>query len=259
MPRPTDRPPGHFRSKTLAFHAPQMRPTLGAMRHPEAHRTSSIGWLRAAVLGANDGIVSTGSLLLGVVMAGANPTSIFITGLAGLLAGATSMAAGEYVSVSSQADSEQAELAKERRELQDSPEQELLELTGIYERRGLSRELAAEVAMALTAHNAFEAHRRDELGLTDELAANPIQAALASAFSFAVGAVFPLIFTLVCPRIYVPWALPALCLLTLTALGVLSARQSGAPSGRATVRVTLWGAIAMGLTALAGALFGAGG
>lgn len=226
------------------------------MRHPERHRTHRVGWLRAAVLGANDGIVSTASLVLGVAAAGADAQAILVAGVAGLVAGAMSMAAGEYVSVSSQSDTEQADLARERQELATDPEHEHAELTGIYVQRGLDKALATEVATQLMRHDALGAHARDELGISDTLAARPVQAALASAATFAVGAVLPLLVVLLAPASDILWAVAGSSLLFLALLGALSGRAGGAPMGAATWRVTFWGALAMALTAGVGALFG---
>ncbi len=226
------------------------------MRHIEIHRTHRIGWLRAAVLGANDGIVSTASLVLGVAAAGANAQGILVAGVAGLVAGAMSMAAGEYVSVSSQADTERADLARESRELAESPEHEHAELTAIYVKRGLAAPLAASVATQLMQHDALGAHARDELGISDALAARPVQAALASAGTFAVGAVLPLLIVLLFPVSALLWAVSGSSLLFLSLLGSLAARTGGAPVISAAARVTFWGALAMALTAGVGALFG---
>jgi vacuolar iron transporter family protein len=226
------------------------------MRHLERHRTERIGWLRAAVLGANDGLVSTASLVLGVAAAGANAKSILLAGVAGLVAGAMSMAAGEYVSVSSQADTERADLNRERQELAASPRGEHKELTSIYVERGLSEELAAEVATQLMAHDALGAHARDELGMTAALTARPVQAAMASAATFAVGASLPLLVVLVVPTSAVLWAVAAGSLLFLVLLGSLAARAGGACVPVAAARVTFWGALAMAITAGVGALFG---
>ena len=226
------------------------------MRHIERHRTHRIGWLRAAVLGANDGIVSTASLVLGVAAAGASSANILIAGVAGLVAGAMSMAAGEYVSVSSQADTERADIDRERKELAADPVHELAELTAIYVGRGLDATLAAEVATQLTTHDALGTHARDELGISDVLAANPVQAALASAGTFAVGAALPLMIVLLVPASARMWAVSAGALLFLALLGSLAARAGGAAVLTAAIRVTFWGALAMALTAGVGALFG---
>lgn len=217
------------------------------------HRT---GWLRAAVLGANDGIVSMASLVLGVAAAGTGTQGIVVAGVAGLVAGAMSMAAGEYVSVSSQADTERADLSRESKELAANPEQEHAELTAIYVKRGLDERLAAEVATQLMAYDALAAHGRDELGISDALAAQPLQAALASASTFAVGAVLPLLMVLVLPASVLMWGLAASSLLFLALLGYLAARAGGAPVMASVVRVSFWGALAMALTAGVGALFG---
>ena len=226
------------------------------MRHLERHRTHRTGWLRAAVLGANDGIVSTASLVLGVAAAGASSQGILVAGVAGLVAGAMSMAAGEYVSVGSQADTERADLAREARELAANPEQEHEELTGIYVRRGLDAALAASVATQLMRHDALGAHGRDELGISDTLAARPVQAALASAATFAVGAVLPLLMVLLFPVSALLWGVSGSSLLFLALLGLLAARAGGAPMIASAARVTFWGALAMALTAGVGALFG---
>lgn len=229
------------------------------MLHSEQHRTARIGWLRAAVLGANDGIVSTASLVVGVATAGATSRTIMVAGVAGLVAGAMSMAAGEYVSVSSQADTEQADLARERRELDTSPETELAELSAIYITRGLDPALATQVAEQLTAHDALGAHARDELGISEVLSAKPVQAALASAGTFAVGAALPLLTLAVAPRTYLLPAVSGSSLVFLAILGGLAAAAGGASPLRGGVRVTFWGALAMALTAGVGVLFGAGG
>lgn len=224
--------------------------------HPELHRVDRIGWLRAAVLGANDGIVSTASLMLGVAAANANPQTLLLTGVAALVAGSMSMAAGEYVSVSSQSDTEKADLAKESAELAAQPEHEQRELAGIYQSRGLTAELATQVAQQLMAHDALGAHARDELGISSSASARPVQAALASAASFAAGAALPLATALLAPA---AWLLPAISgasLIFLILLGVISAQLGGAPVFKAAARVTFWGALAMGITALVGSWFG---
>jgi len=226
------------------------------MRHIERHRTHRIGWLRAAVLGANDGIVSTASLVLGVAAAGANSQSILVAGVAGLVAGAMSMAAGEYVSVSSQADTERADLDRESKELAANPEHEHAELMAIYVKRGLDAALASNVATQLMQHDSLGAHGRDELGISDTLAARPVQAALASASTFAVGAVLPLLIVLLFPVSTLMWAVSGSSLLFLAILGSLAARAGGASVITAAARVTFWGALAMALTAGVGALFG---
>ena len=226
------------------------------MRHSERHRTHRTGWLRAAVLGANDGIVSTASLVLGVAAAGASTRVILVTGVAGLVAGAMSMAAGEYVSVSSQADTESADLARESKELAANPAQEHAELVAIYVKRGLDASLAASVATQLMQHDALGAHGRDELGISDTLAAKPLQAALASAGTFALGAALPLLMVLLFPASALMWGLAGSSLVFLALLGLLSARAGGAPLLRSALRVTFWGALAMTLTAAVGALFG---
>ncbi|MCZ8204313.1 VIT family protein [Gemmatimonas sp.] len=225
--------------------------------HPERHFTERIGWLRAAVLGANDGIVSTAALLVGVAAAGTARDALLVAGLAGLVAGAMSMAAGEYISVSSQADTERADMARERGELAQDPEGELRELTGIYEARGLDAELARRVAEQLTAHDALSAHARDELGISAVLSARPVQAALASAATFAVGAALPLVVALLSPSGLVIGAVTASSLLSLAALGAVAASAGGAGRWRGAARVTFWSALALGMTALVGRVFGA--
>ena len=221
---------------------------------PEPHRTGRIGWLRAAVLGANDGIISTASLMVGVAAASSSRRDIVVAGVAGLVAGALSMAAGEYVSVSSQADTERAELNRERRELTEDPVFELQELTDIYIARGLMPELAADVAKELMAKDALATHMRDELGLSDVLSARPVQAAFASAGSFAVGAVLPLATAVLAPSLG-SFAIAGASLVSLCGLGGLSAKIGGGPPVNAAVRVMFWGALAMALTAAAGSLF----
>lgn len=226
------------------------------MSNMEPHRTGRIGWLRAAVLGANDAIISISSLMVGVAAAAASQREVLVAGVAGMAAGALSMAAGEYVSVSSQADTELAERAREARELLADPESELRELADIYLARGLTRELADEVARQLTARDALEAHARDELGLSAELSARPIQASVASAASFALGALLPLTAAAFAPPPYASTAIAGVTLLSLFMLGLLSAWIGGAPMLRAAVRVTFWGALAMAATALVGGWFG---
>ncbi len=224
--------------------------------HAEGHRTERIGWLRATVLGANDGILSTASLVLGVAAAHATHNNILIAGVAGLVAGSMSMAAGEYVSVHSQADTEQADLNRERKELQTDTVAEHKELAAIYVSRGLAPALAKEVAEQLMAHDALGAHARDELGISESLQARPVQAALASAASFAVGAAMPLVVTAVAPHSSVIPFVAATSLLFLAGLGGLAARAGGAGILTGALRVTFWGALAMGVTAAIGALFG---
>ena len=226
------------------------------MRHIENHRTQRIGWLRAAVLGANDGIVSTASLVLGVAAADASAKSILIAGVAGLVAGAMSMAAGEYVSVSSQSDTENADLDRERKELAADPKHEHEELSAIYVKRGLEAGLASEVSAQLMKHDALGAHARDELGISETLTARPVQAALASAGTFSVGAVLPLLVVLLAPVSALVWAVSVSSLLFLALLGWLAARTGGAPVITSVMRVTFWGALAMALTAGVGSLFG---
>jgi len=226
------------------------------MSSPENHRTHRVGLLRAAVLGANDGIVSTASLVLGVAAAGAGSQGILVAGVAGLVAGAMSMAAGEYVSVSSQADTEAADLLIEAEALAAYPEDEHAELAAIYVGRGLNATLASTVATQLMQHDALGAHARDELGLSDSMAARPIQAAMASAGTFTLGAALPLLVAVLLPISALMWAVPGGSLLFLALLGSLSARAGGAPMGVAASRVTFWGALAMALTAGVGAAFG---
>jgi vacuolar iron transporter family protein len=226
------------------------------MRHDEFHRVHRIGWLRAAVLGANDGIVTMASLILGVAAAGASAQVIMVTGVATLVAGAMSMAAGEYVSVSSQADTQNADLAKERSELADDPEHEHQELTAIYVTRGLDHHLAAEVATQLTAHDALGAHARDELGIADMNNARPLQAALVSAGTFALGALPPLLVALMLPQPVRMWGVAVSTLAFLAVLGAMAAQSGGAPIVRSSLRVALWGAFAMAVTAGVGTLFG---
>lgn len=226
------------------------------MRHSEFHRSHHIGWLRAAVLGANDGIVSTASLVIGVAAAGAAHETILITGIAGLVSGAMSMAAGEYVSVSSQSDTEAADLARETEELATQPEHELDELTGIYITRGLSPELARQVAIELTAHDALGAHARDELGIIETMNAKPVQAALASAATFAAGAALPLVVTFVVPLANIIPYVAVASLAFLAALGGLAAKVGGASLFKGAGRVAFWGVLAMIATAAVGSLFG---
>lgn len=226
-------------------------------RHAERHRTDRIGWLRAAVLGANDGIVSTASLVVGVAAASASHHAILVTGVAGLVAGAMSMAAGEYVSVHSQADTEKADLSRERAELEKEPVAEQRELTAIYVARGLKHELAQQVSEQLMKYDALGAHARDELGISEAFSAQPVQAALASAACFAVGALLPLIVTALAPeRSLIGWV-SATSLLFLASLGVIAAKVGGADALKGAWRVTFWGALAMVITAGVGALFGA--
>lgn len=223
----------------------------------ERHRSERIGWLRAAVLGANDGVVSTASLVVGVAASESARASVLVAGVAGLVAGALSMAAGEYVSVSSQADTERADLERERHELATEPQAEEDELTDIYVRRGLEPELAQRVARQLMASGALAAHARDELGLTEELAARPLQAALASAVAFAVGAAVPVLSILLSPLSVLVYVVAGVSLLCLVSLGAIAARIGGAPMTVGAARVTAWGALAMLATAAVGRLFGA--
>lgn len=224
--------------------------------HRENHLVSRIGWLRAAVLGANDGIVSTASLIVGVASAAAGTSEILVAGVAGLVAGAMSMAAGEYVSVSSQSDTEKADLERERMELQTQPEFEREELAQIYVKRGLTEELARQVAAQLMAKDALGAHARDELGISEITTARPIQAAVTSAATFAVGAAMPLAMVLVAPTASLVWLVSAASLVFLALLGAIGAKAGGANVMKATLRVTFWGAFAMALTAGIGAMVG---
>lgn len=226
------------------------------MRHSENHRSHRIGWLRAAVLGANDGIVSTASLIIGVAAAHTTQATILLTGIAGLVAGAMSMAAGEYVSVSSQSDTENADLAREREELATQPEHELDELKGIYISRGLTPALAQQVAEQLTAHDALGAHARDELGIMEVSSANPIQAALYSAVTFAVGAALPLFVAFAASPANIVLCVAAMSLAFLALLGGLAAKAGGASMMQGALRVTFWGVLAMLATAGVGKLFG---
>lgn len=225
-------------------------------RHREHHRTGRIGWLRAAVLGANDGIVSTASLIVGIAASGTGRHEILLAGVAGLVAGALSMAAGEYVSVSSQQDTEQADLARERAELATDPEAEEKELAGIYVQRGLEPVVARTVAQQLMAHDALGAHARDELGISDTLAARPLQAAVASAATFAAGAVLPILIVFIVPLRMAATGVAAVSLVSLAALGSLAARAGGASGWVGAGRVTFWGVAAMAVTAGVGRLFG---
>jgi VIT1/CCC1 family predicted Fe2+/Mn2+ transporter len=225
-------------------------------RSLERHRTGKLGWLRAAVLGANDGLLSTASLVLGVAAAHGNHGAVLIAGIAGLVSGAMSMAAGEYVSVHSQADTEQADLALERNELTEDSRGEHKELAAIYVGRGLDPQLAKKVARELMAHDALGAHARDELGISDTLKARPIQAAVASATSFSLGAAMPLLVTVLVPQAYLLVAVSASSLVFLSLLGALAAGAGGASIAIGALRVAFWGALAMGVTAGIGALFG---
>lgn len=227
------------------------------MKHAEIHRTGRLGWLRAAVLGADDGIVSTASLIVGVAAAESGRNNVMLAGLAGLVAGAMSMAAGEYVSVSSQADSESADLERERLELTSDPESEHAELTAIYVSRGLDGGLASQVATQLMAKDALGAHAREELGISENLTARPVQAALASAGSFAVGAALPLILVLFVPLSRLVWTVSLSSLVFLAVLGALAAHAGGSAIWISVARVTFWGALAMAVTASVGMFFGA--
>ena len=229
---------------------------MSRLSHSETHMVHRIGWLRAAVLGANDGLVSTASLVVGVAAAGSGRPEILIAGLAGLVAGAMSMAAGEYVSVSSQTDAEQADLARETKELLETPETELEELTGIYVARGLDEPLARQVAVQLTQKDALGAHARDELGISETVTAHSIQAALVSAVTFAVGAVVPLIVALMAPTSQISLTVALTTLVALSVLGGLGASAGGAGILKGALRVTFWGALAMAATAGVGMIFG---
>lgn len=226
-------------------------------RHLERHRTDRVGWLRAVVLGANDGIVSSSSLVLGVAAAGATPQDVLVAGVAGMIAGAMSMAAGEYVSVQSQADVERADIERETKELEADAVGEHRELAAIYVGRGLEPSLANQVAEQLMRHDKLGAHVRDELGISEALSARPIQAALASALSFSVGAVLPLLVVLLVPVALLTWIVALTALTFLAILGVIAARAGGSPAALAAARVTFWGALAMAMTAAVGHLFGA--
>jgi len=225
--------------------------------HGKRHRSQRMGWLRAAVLGANDGILSTSSLIVGVAASSADRAAVLTAGIAGLVAGALSMAAGEYVSVSSQRDTENADLKRERHELATDAEGELVELTGIYMQRGLDRTLAHQVAEQLTANDALAAHARDELGISAINVARPVQAALASAASFAAGALLPLFVTWIVPDRMIEATVTPASLVFLALLGAVAARTGGASMWKGSLRITFWGALAMGVTAGVGALFGA--
>jgi VIT1/CCC1 family predicted Fe2+/Mn2+ transporter len=229
---------------------------MARLPHPELHRASRIGWLRAAVLGANDGLVSTASLIVGVAAATPQPTAVLVAGVAGLVAGAMSMAAGEYVSVSSQSDTEEADLARERKELKEQPEFELEELAQIYVGRGVDAPLAREVARQLMARDALATHARDELGISEITMARPLQAAFTSAASFAAGAALPLIMVLVTPPGLIIPVVSGATIVFLAVLGALGAWLGGANLVTGAVRVTFWGAAAMALTAAIGTLFG---
>jgi VIT1/CCC1 family predicted Fe2+/Mn2+ transporter len=226
------------------------------MRHRESHRAESVGWLRAAVLGANDGLISTSSLIVGVASATPDRAAILLAGTAGLVAGALSMAAGEYVSVSSQADSEAADLAKEQQELRDQPEAEVKELAAIYVERGLTKELAHQVAVQFSEHDALGAHARDELGIFDFTRARPVQAAFTSAAAFACGAGLPLLIAGIAPVTAVAPVIGVSSLLLLFVLGALAAKLGGAKPGAGALRVAFWGSAAMITTAVVGKLFG---
>lgn len=225
-------------------------------RHPELHRSERVGWLRAAVLGANDGIVSVAGLVVGVAASGASASTLLATGVAGTVAGAMSMAAGEYVSVQTQADTEAADLAAEKRELHEDPHSELEELSAIYRHRGLDPALARQVAEQLTAHDALGAHARDELGITDTLRARPLQAALASAGAFTCGAALPVLTALLAPVDKVAMITTASTLLGLCLTGAMAAQAGGAPPLRGALRVMFWGALAMAAAAAVGRLLG---
>lgn len=225
------------------------------MRHDESHRMHRIGWLRAAVLGANDGLISTASLVVGVAASAVDKPAVLIAGVAGIVAGAMSMATGEYVSVSSQSDTEKADLERERRELEEQPELELRELSFIYQKRGLTPDLADQVAAQLTAHDALAAHARDELGINEMTSANPIQAAIASAAAFSVGAILPILVAWLSARNAIVPSVAISTVVALAVLGIISARLGGASILRPTLRVTVWGVLAMLFTYAVGLLF----
>jgi len=229
---------------------------MSRLTHNEVHMVHRIGWLRAAVLGANDGLVSTASLVVGVASAGSDRSAILIAGLAGLVAGAMSMAAGEYVSVSSQADAEKADLERERRELADNPAGELDELTDIYVARGLSEPLARQVAEQLMAGDALAAHARDELGISETVETRPIQAAIVSALTFSAGAIVPILVAIASPTAATGWTVAATTIVGLATLGGLGASAGGAGIAKGAIRVTFWGALAMAATAVIGTVFG---
>ncbi|KFL27248.1 VIT1/CCC1 transporter family protein [Paradevosia shaoguanensis] len=229
---------------------------MSRLTHNEVHMVHRIGWLRAAVLGANDGLVSTASLVVGVASAGSDRSAILIAGLAGLVAGAMSMAAGEYVSVSSQADAEKADLERERRELADNPAGELDELTDIYVARGLSEPLARQVAEQLMAGDALAAHARDELGISETVETRPIQAAIVSALTFSAGAIVPILVAIASPTAATGWTVAATTIVGLAILGGLGASAGGAGIAKGAIRVTFWGALAMAATAVIGTVFG---
>lgn len=224
--------------------------------HKENHLIERIGWLRAAVLGANDGLISTSSLIVGVAAASTTSHEILVAGVAGLVAGAMSMAAGEYVSVSSQADTEEADMAREKHELATQPKAELKELAAIYEQRGVAPDLARQVAKQMMAKDAFEAHARDELGLASHVMARPIQAAFTSAATFAMGAALPVVVALIAPGGATAWAVSIACLIGLAALGLIGALVGGASVWKPTIRVVFWGTVAMTSTAVIGSLIG---
>jgi len=227
------------------------------LAHEDAHLSGRSGWLRAAVMGANDGILSTASLIVGVAAGGGDRVEVLLAGIAGMVAGAMSMAAGEYVSVSSQSDTERADIAREEHELEHNPENELEELVAIYEYRGLSPDLARQVAVELTEKDALGAHLRDEIGITDLSPPAPVQAAVVSALTFAVGAAAPLIVAALAPLTGLIWWVGAVTVMALALLGALGAQAGGAPKGRAALRVVVWGVLAMAATSAIGALVGA--
>jgi VIT1/CCC1 family predicted Fe2+/Mn2+ transporter len=225
--------------------------------HSESHLITRIGWLRAAVLGANDGLISTSSLIIGVAAASAAKGDIIIAGVAGILAGAISMAAGEYVSVCSQSDTENADLSREKKELEENPEFEIAELAKIYEQRGLEKDLAQEVAIQLMKKDALTAHARDELGISDLTKARPLQAAGASALTFTLGAILPLLMALISPLNMITTTVSITSIISLALLGIIGAKLGKSNIWRAAIRVTFWGAFAMAFTAIVGKLFGA--
>jgi VIT1/CCC1 family predicted Fe2+/Mn2+ transporter len=245
-----------FAPEPRRYGAARKGTAMNAHQLSETHLVHRIGWLRAAVLGANDGLISTASLIVGVAAATPTKEAILVAGLAGLAAGAMAMAAGEYVSVSSQSDTEAADLARETAELATDPAAELAELAGIYVSRGLEPALALEVATQLTKHGALEAHLRDELGMSDHTMARPIQAAVTSAVTFSAGATIPVLVALAVPLQFASWAVAGGSVIALAMLGMLAAKAGGSKLVSSTLRVTFWGAMAMGVTAGVGAIFG---
>jgi VIT1/CCC1 family predicted Fe2+/Mn2+ transporter len=245
------------RAINIPKHKSKKQNMRSILLHSETHLISRIGWLRAAVLGANDGLISTSSLIIGVAAASAGKGEIIIAGVAGIIAGAISMAAGEYVSVCSQSDTENADLARELKELEEDPESEIDELAQIYEQRGLDKNLAQEVAIQLTKKDALLAHARDELGISDLTKARPLQAAGASALTFAIGAILPLLIALISPLNIITLTVSTASIISLSLLGIIGAKLGKASIWRACIRVTFWGIFAMAFTAIIGKLFGA--